>query len=326
MDDPGDRLRNDARARFDAGDFGAASALYRRAFDAGDRTQHTLDALLLLRAGDPTTIAGVLTAFLDDAGPRLAPTDRLRWASELMDAAAAGADADAQRSAALRLVEAATAAGDAGWASALFSDRTGAVDAAFADPLDRLLLCELLAFAPPVSGYPARAAIRAEAIGHESAADGVVARAAERTLHGMGQREAAYRVERARRHQRGHAPPSPGPEEGGDATLGSLVVVVVGGHAPLRALVRRDLARDGAAVRVVPSAWEATRRGREVTEQLAGADVAVIVGRLVAHSTVAQVKQAAARLGVPVVTAETAAASAVRRALARHIAGRGGAA
>jgi hypothetical protein len=86
-------------------------------------------------------------------------------------------------------------------------------------------------------------------------------------------------------------------------------------------MARRDLATIGVGeVREIPPAWEATRDGRAVQATLAGSDLVVVVTRQIAHATADQVRTAAARSGIPVVEAETAGVTAIRRAVERFAA------
>ena len=235
--------------------------------------------------------------------------------ADRVDRFAAGCD--------LLAVAAATGLGD--WHAILQPNRQHEIEAACASPEDRLDMLELLVFAPEATGLPAEARARVEEIGHRHAADPETARAAERLLHLLGVPDAAYRVERSRkdaargRRGRGHGPQPIRTERG----LTGLAVLVAGGHPALRARVESDLRRSGSGeVRELPAAWEATRRERDVRALVAGVDVAVLIGRQIAHSTVEQVKAAAEAAGVPVVVAETASAGAVRRALSRHLSDR----
>ncbi len=321
-------LATAARLRFEAGDFAAAREAYERAFAAGDASAETVAALhaIYADAGDHVAIARLFTDLLDRVEADVPSAQVAGWAAALFDAVAlTERDAGHRAEAALRLLEAAAAAGEEGWDVVLVPERRSAIAAAFVGPLATLELLEQESFAPPATGLPARAVALAEALGRSHAAEPTVARAAERLLHALGERDAAYRVEATRR-----AANRPRATEAGDRSdrersdspdLRGLVVVVAGGHPALRALVRVDLTGSGvAAVREVPSAWEAVRRAREVEQQVAGADIAVLVGRRLAHSTADQVRAAAARLGVPVVAAQTAGVAAVRRAVEAHVA------
>jgi len=93
---------------------------------------------------------------------------------------------------------------------------------------------------------------------------------------------------------------------------------LAGGHPALRATIERDLLRWGAAeVRAIPSLKEASRSARSVRATVGGTDVVVLLVRQLAHSTESQVRRAAAMTGVPVVVADSAGISGVRRALTR---------
>ena len=312
------------RERFEAGDFAAARAAFRRAFAAGDASPDTVAALQALHAdaGDHAAIARLLDAALDRAGVDLDRRDHIAWAAALLDATLLGAGSTANRAdAALRLLETAAALGGDAWDAVLAPSRRAALIAACADPLATLDRLEQEAYAPAATGLPAAAAAEAAGLGLRHAADPAIARAAERLLHGLGARDAAYQVEDTRRaaaqaRDRASGTPAAPAEPDANADLRGLVVLVVGGHPALRRLVRADLARSGVAdLRELPSAWEASRPTRAVRDLLAGADLAVLVWRQLAHSTADRVRVAAGQLGVPVVLARTAGAGAVRRAI-----------
>ena len=310
-----------ARALFDVGDFAAARAEYSRAFALGDGSSETIAALqqLLADAGEHETLARTLGVYLDRAGPELSAHERVDWAAARFDAAAlAGWSDTALAEAAMRLLEEAATAGGTGWEPLLEPARRTAIMTAFPSPLASLERLEQEAYAPAETGLPTLAIAQAEEIGLRHAADQAIARAVERLLHALGHRDAAYRVEGARRAAAARgSDPSPSPALlPSPPDLRALVVVLAGGHPALRSAAGADLARSGvAATRHVPSAWEATRSGRSVRDVLSGADVAVLIQRRLAHSTADQVRAAAAAIGVAVVAAPTASVSAIRRAV-----------
>jgi hypothetical protein len=171
-------------------------------------------------------------------------------------------------------------------------------------------------FAPMETGLRERALVLIEALGHRDAS---VTRDAERLLHAAGEPQAAYRVERGRR-----SPRLPKPAPAIFAPLTGLAVAVAGGHPKLRKMIRRDLARAGISdVREIPSAFEASRSGRDVAAKLGGVDLAVVILRQIAHSTSDQVTVAAAKTGVPVAFTHSASLGGVRREVEAFAANRG---
>lgn len=322
-------------ALFEAGAFAAARAALTEAHAAGAHDLELVELLtdLATEAGDHAEAARLLGATLEPSdGPDLPPTARASLAARRFDAVVATgahlADRDPIRAAALDLLGAAAAAGDGGWRLVQDPRRRAAIDAAFADPLAELELLEQESYAPPTVGLRQVAVGRIVALGHRHAADPIIARGAERLLFALGESARAYEVEASRRAMvtARRAVPRPGapgdpPERDGVTSpdMSGLVVVLAGGHPALRASARADLKRARAKdVREVPSAWEASRQGREVRDLLERADLAVLIWRQLAHSTSEQVLTAARAQGVAVERAETATVSAIRRAVERH--------
>ena len=304
---------------FEADDFPAAATAFARAFDAGADDPDAAQAFLqiLIDAQDWPRIARLTTAYLDRRGPDLGAAEHLSWATWRFDALMATAADALQDDAALALLEAASAAGRAGWEVALNPSRRQAIEKACSGRDAALPLIEQDSYAPPETGLPVLALLRAEALGHTHAGDLPFVREVERLLHALGAREAAYRVERARRNaERTAAEARSATPSENSVDLRGIVVLVAGGHPGLRRLVAADLGRAGVAdVRELPPAWEANRHTRQVRDLLVGTDVAVLVTRQVPHSTSEQVRSAAGHLGVPVLAAATASAQAVRRAI-----------
>lgn len=308
-------LREYGLARFEVGDFVGARAALADAFTDGARDADIVTVLAGIAAdqGDAAAVADLYGELLDRYGPFEHPIVVLGWERERFDAVrATDATQPSERlmTAALDLLTAAATAGD--WSGVL--DRRDDLETVFATPAGRLDLLEQYTYAPPESGLPASAAAEIEALGHRFAMDTTLARAAERLLHGLGSSDAAYGVERARREATGPGRLYPArTDDPGD--FDGVTVLIAGGHPPLRRMVSADLTRSGAAgVREVPSKWEAVRARRSVRDRMAGSDFAVLIGRQLAHSTADQVRSAAAKLGIPVVRAETAGVGSVRRA------------
>lgn len=319
------RLAAEGWRLFAANDFAAARLSFARAVAAGHDEPDVVRILADLHgeAGDFAAAADVLAAYLRRVGPDLSPADRLDWALARFDAVRqAGLAHERREEAALQVLEATAAAGEGAWSRMLEPGRRQSFDAAIVSPLGMLTRLEQESFAPAVSGLPALVPFRAEELGHFHASDAAVARGVERMLHALGEREAAYRVERSRRaatrSQRDDQALRLNTEPPRRDARG-WIVVLVGGHPALRALARRDLVRSGVAeVREIPSAWEATRHERDVRRLLMGADIAVLIVRLLAHSTSDQVRAVASLFEVPVVAAETATVGAIWRAIERY--------
>ncbi len=204
------------------------------------------------------------------------------------------------------------------WQRAQSEGWIGEVEALAATPHDLLGALEFQALAPEATGIPVAIVQRVEEIGHSNATDATLAREAETLLHALGATSAAYRVERSKRLARDAHARSGAKSTNRDRPVLGLSIVVAGGHPALRALIAKSLMKDGAkSVRAVPSAKEASRVGRDVQAILAGSDVAIILARQIAHSTSDQVRTAASKLGIPVLTAESSGSAGVRRAIER---------
>lgn len=302
-------------ARFEANDFAGAREALADAIRHGARDDDTVTVLAGIASdqGDAIAVADLYEELLDRYGPVGHPSVILGWEWARFDAVRAlekTERSERQITVALDLLAAAAMAED--WSHVL--DRRAELESIFVTPTSRLDFLEQLVYAPPETGLPASAAAEIEAIGYRLAPNAALARAAERLLHGLGRTEAAYGVERARRLAAG-PDRFPRPRADNPDDLGGATVVIAGGHPPLRRMVTVDLTQSGAdGVREIPSKWEAVRAGRGVRDRMAGSDIAVLIGRQLAHSTADQVRSAAARLGIPVARAETASVASVRRA------------
>ena len=222
----------------------------------------------------------------------------------------------------VRLLEAMAASGVDEWLHLYEGDRAERVErVASASPLGIAVL-EQLTFAPPELELRPFAVRRLEEIGTHGALPRQDVRAIEQLLHGSGESDAAYRVERARKRMARSAAAleSTSESDGADARLTGLVVAIVGGHPALRRLIRDELTPHDVSVREIPPAFEATRRERDIAATLSGADVAILLIGQLAHTTSDQVRAVAARLGVPVVVSPRASTGAVRRVLLTWIA------
>jgi hypothetical protein len=317
------QLRRGAWRMFDAGDFAGAAADFNRLCDLGVIGELELQALveILVDRGEPGRAIEALRREIkrrQGDGASIVPL-----ATSLFDLQVEfGTDPEARHEAALQVLEALAAAVDADiWMTTLSERRLTEIERSFRTPVEMLEALEQKAFAPNVTGLPDRARAKIEEIGHLHVGDPETARAVERLLHALGDPEAAYRIERARRStlQRATAPSRTVSVQTA-VDLTGLSVVIAGGHAALRSMIERDLTKAGVArVRGIPSATEANRAGREVQSVITGGDVVVLLVRQLAHSTSDQVRRAAARAGVPVVTADSAGISGVRRAIERFV-------
>jgi len=301
--------------RFDAGDFSASQTALTDVLRLGDYDSDVIALLtdLIVDDADAARVSAFFTELLDRFSEIAPPRQVLIWERTRFDAMLGLThviEREHQADAALQFLASAAIARD--WTPVVL--RRDALDLLFDDPARRLDLLEQFTYAPPETGLPGSAAAEITAIGHRFAHDSALARLAERLLHGAGHREAAYGVERARRAA-GIDPATTQDPAADRAEFNGVIVLIAGGHPPLRRMVAIDLTRSGArGVREIPSKWEAVRTGRSVRDRMAGSDLAILIGRQIAHSTADQVRTAAAKLGVPVVRAETAGVSSIRRA------------
>ncbi|MEA2584291.1 MAG: hypothetical protein QOF33_2376 [Thermomicrobiales bacterium] len=306
---------------FQADQFEAAQRGFERLVATGHGDVDVVTALQQLYSdrGEPGNAAALVDRYLGERGADLTLQERLDWLTARFDAVTADSSVPERSAEALQLLEAAAACGPGGWSVVLEPDRRAVIEATMQVPTVALSAFEQYMYAPAETGLPAEAVARLEALGCRQPDDWDLSRSAERLLHAVGEPEAAYRVEACRRAAMRHATAAttsaePEPE----LPLRGMVVTIAGGHPALRSLARRDLKAIGVrSVREIPSAWEATRVGRSVQATLAGSDVIVVIARQIAHTTSDQVRGAATRLGLAVVTAETASVASIRRAVER---------
>jgi tetratricopeptide (TPR) repeat protein len=313
--------RERAWAAFQAGEFDAAIASFHAALESEMPLPAELLALVEVQADRNRhdvaidEIDRALQRWRMDEGAELS----ISWRVLQFDLALRGGlDDRVRKLRALDLLEVLGAAEKTAlWDTYFTIGRRAEIESTFETPLERLSAYELEACAPPRSPHFERAVALIEELGVVHAKEAAVARPAERLLHAIGNTAAAYRVERARRAAEPPKPAMPSwVAEPDELDLGGRFIVLAGGHPALRALIARDLMRSGAArIDAIPSATEAIRSGRDVQAAMAGADAAVLLVRQIAHSTSDQVKRAGKRAGVPVVVAESAGISGVRRAL-----------
>lgn len=258
----------------------------------------------------------VIEAVIKHNDGDLSLLERSQWLARRFDSTPQ--DTMAHSEAALDLLGAATMAGEAGWRLVQEPRRRFLLDHALTGPKAQIDLLEQEALAPLETGLPETVPGRTLAFGRLMAARGesMAVRDAERLLHVLREPQLAYLLESDRkrwgagfRDDRRLPRPLLNPSS-------RLIVVVAGGHPPLRRLARRELDEmDLADVREFPSAWEGNRQGRHARDTIEGADLAVVIWRQIAHSTSDQITSAARSLSVPVVRADTPTISAIRRAV-----------
>lgn len=238
----------------------------------------------------------------------------LRWHDSL---SASELESDYGSEVTIRLLESIAAAGDEAWLHLFEGDRAERVERAVMFSPAGVAVLEQLTFAPTELEFRAFAIRRLEELGIHGSLPRHEVRAIERLLHGSGEREAAYRVERARKRRdrseeaKGQAPQLDRPE----GRLAGLVVAIAGGHPALRRLIKDELALSHVSVREIPPAFEATRRERDIVATLNGCDVAILLIGQLAHTTSDQVRSVASRLSVPILVSPRASGGAVQRAL-----------
>jgi hypothetical protein len=320
-DESSDRLETEAVAAFEAGDFETSQSAYLRLFESGAARPDHIEILatLFLEAGDPLAAIDAIDRFLDQQAGEIDVRDNTMLARMRFEAARQIGDPEIQLSAAHEWLEAMI--GEGGDAPVLDPDSRAILEGVFIESLDRLDWFEYLAQAPRESGLPVQALALIEAFGMSHGNDPGVARKAERLLHALGASEAAYRVE----HNRRTLSPKPKSAQSkadkeDKLNIAGWIIAIAGGHPAMRKLIETDLMRAGAKeIREIPPRWEGSRSGRDINQLLSGADVAVLIGRQISHSTVDQIKRGATISGVPVITSLTASTSGLRRALAFHL-------
>jgi hypothetical protein len=316
-------LRRAAWQLFDAGRFELARRGFERLVASGESDPDIVTALQQIYADRQEfgNVALLLDRYLHERGSDLSPDERLGWLAARFDALVAGDSSPDLSRAALQLLEAAAAAGPQGWDLVLDPTRRSALDGVLLDPSIALNALEQFLYAPPQTGLPAQALLNIEEFGCRHAADRDLSRAAERLLHAFGDPAAAYRVEACRRAiALPAAPTQAAPPAARQPPRRLLTVTIAGGHPALRSLARRDLETIGVAdVREIPPAWEATRHGRAIQATLGGSDLVVVIGSQIAHTTFDQVRTAAVRLGIPIVTTPSATMGAIHRAVDQFV-------
>jgi hypothetical protein len=279
------------------------------------------EALRLFAAGESEAAFQMVARYLDELWDKLDPRTRSTLSRLQFDIAEQLPDATLRREAARQWLEAIADDEESAWLPLLEPSVRATLEDSFVEPSDQLELLELLSFAPASTGLSDEAATLIEDFGYSHATDPVLSREAERLLHALGNPEAAYRVEHTRRAASPRtAKPAHKRDEQAEIRFTGLTIAIAGGHPALRRAIQNDLKRAGAKdIREIPPRWEASRQGREIVALLAGVDIAVLIGRHIAHSTVDQVKRGASLAGIPVLASHTASASGVRKALEEHL-------
>jgi hypothetical protein len=279
------------------------------------------EALRLFAEGESEAAFQMVARYLDDLWSTLNPQTRSTLSRLQFDIAEQLPDAALRREAARQWLEALADDDESAWLSLHEPSARATLEQSFVEPSDQLELLELLSFAPASTGLSDESVTLIEDFGYSHAADPELSREAERLLHALGNPEAAYRVEHARRAAIPRAAkPARKRDEQAEIRLTGLIIAIAGGHPALRRAIQNDLKRAGAKeIREIPPRWEGSRQGREIVALLAGVDIAVLIGRHIAHSTVDQVKRGASLAGIPVLASHTASASGVRRALEEHL-------
>lgn len=202
------------------------------------------------------------------------------------------------------------------WNSLLQSSRIEDLRQLAGEPDIGIEIAELLTYAPD-EGIRDFAVSELEGAGMRQLASGDDSRSIERLLHAAGARDAAYRLEAARKRSAAAEPPPAG-DRPSRSTIPYRTIAIAGGHAQLRGNAASVLDRYGVTVVPIPSSQEAIRRERDILHLLNGCDLVMLLVRQITHSTSDQVRKAAERLGVPVLFSNAASAVAIERQLLEH--------
>lgn len=202
------------------------------------------------------------------------------------------------------------------WNSLLQSSRIEDLRQLAGEPEIGIEIAELLTYAPD-EGIRDFAVSELEGAGMRQLASGDDSRSIERLLHAAGARDAAYRLEAARKRSAAAEPPPAGGRPS-RSTIPYRTIAIAGGHAQLRGNAASVLDRYGVTVVPIPSSQEAVRRERDILHLLNGCDLVMLLVRQITHSTSDQVRKAAERLGVPVLFSNAASAVAIERQLLEH--------
>lgn len=199
------------------------------------------------------------------------------------------------------------------WDSLLSTGRIDDIQQLASEPEFGIELAELLSYSPD-EGIRDFAVAELEGAGMRALASGEDVRSIERLLHAAGARDAAYRLEAARKRTT-HTGSPVSDVRGSRPTLAYRTIAIAGGHAQLRGAAASVLEPYGISVVAIPSSQEAVRRERDILHLLNGCDLALLLVRQITHSTSDQVRKTADRLGVPVVFSNAASAVAIERQL-----------
>jgi hypothetical protein len=258
----------------------------------------------------------LLTATIERMEPSWEPREQFPWRTALFEAAIQAEPVERLTDLAAAIFETAAAGSSELWDRLLSGKLRAEIEPLLTQAETAMPILEQWLFAPDATGLRGEALARIEAIGSGYGADPDSVRAAERLLHAAGEREAAYRVERAHAASNLAHPRTPSAADAPAAR--GLNLTLVGGHPALRSMSRRDLLGDGARnIREIPSAWEGARVERSIVATMSGSDLAVVIARQVAHATSDQVRKVGQRIGVPIEIAQAASVGSIRRAVER---------
>jgi hypothetical protein len=316
-------LGHSAWNAFEAGDFALARERFRRLVVQAPDDLDAVSALHQLYIDQErwSDAVELLAATIERMEPVWDPREQLPWRTALFEAAVRVEPSERVADLAAAVFEAAAAGGTDLWDRLLSGKQRAEIEPLLAHAETAMPVLEQWLFAPEATGLRGEALARIEAIGSGYGADPGSVRAAERLLHAAGEREAAYRVERAHESS---SPAHPRTSSTADTPAArGLDLTLVGGHPALRSMSRRDLLGDGARnVREIPSAWEGARVERSIVATMSGSDLAVVIARQVAHATSDQVRKVGHRIGVPIEIAQAASVGSIRKAVERFSAAR----
>ncbi|MEZ4529703.1 MAG: DUF2325 domain-containing protein [Thermomicrobiales bacterium] len=255
-----------------------------------------------------------LLSDLDRSSEARAPVDDFRFRMLMFDVAIVSTNDPALRcERAEDMLSSAVAAGEPAWSAIRSSSRLDEIEMLATEHETGFSLLELLAYSTD-AGMRSFAVSHIEAVGMQQLDRGADSRSCERLLHAVGASPEAYRLEADRKMRRTISFDDDVPGELPDM-LANRTIALAGGHAQLRVTAAALLQRHGIEVASIPSSREAVRRERDIVQVLQGCDLAVVLVRLITHSTSDQVRRGAARMGVPVLFSNAQSAVSVERQL-----------
>jgi len=312
---PGDQMATEGMVRFEAGDPAGPMELLHSAIDQGVSGAGSVEIYLALTSSSGMAARGIdaTERFLADNRLDIAPLDQVRLRTEvLLSMSGTEPDFNSEERRLLAMLQAAAAAGSTGWLNLGHPEVRRLIHEHLLPTRFGLEAAEQLLYAPPETEWPGFALQQIETIGLAAAHDSDLARAAERLLHEFGNPQAAYRVEQERRSwSKRVKSPTRAPARTTPTPLTGSTVAIAGGHPALRVTIGDEITSLGGQTREIPSRFEAVRRDKDVLDVLRGADVAVVIIPQIAHSTSDQVKRAAGKLSLPVISALSASAGSI---------------